>query len=102
MTDWILILTYLVTPLLSDPVECTPMPDGFDKDICIVGAQPELPSESVGKTIVLNVYRGDTAKKDCVDQAVRYADNVDFLPLDIGLQIAEGTPMTYTCRGVPQ
>ena len=102
MTDWILILTYLVTPLLSDPVECAPMPDSFDKDICVYGAQPELPSESVGMTIVLNVYRGDTARADCSGQAFRYAENIDFLPLDIGLRIAEGTPMTYTCKPVPQ
>jgi len=99
MTDWILILTYLVTqsPVLSD---CIAFPE--HKIECIHGAEVEVLGDQVTKRIVLNVYRGDAGRKECVDQAVRFADHVDPLPKDIALRIANGTPMTYICKEQPQ
>lgn len=94
---WILTLSYLVTQLSGHP-ECSPMPDLLD-GMCIHGAEVEELGDPVTKDIVLNVYNGSSARKDCYDQAVRYAENIEPLPPGIILQIADGEPMTYTCRG---
>ena len=95
MIDWILILSYLVTANQVTEPQCSP---GFDTGVCIYGAQPEELSDLVNKRIILNVYRGYDSRQECVDQAERFANNIDPLPPEIDLQIADGTPMQYICR----
>jgi hypothetical protein len=100
MNQWILVLSYLVTPSPSDEVNCAPLPDNFKTEGqgCISMAVPESPITELPSELVLNVYRGPTAKKDCVDQSVRFADNKEALPPEVTLMIAGSKAVAYICR----
>lgn len=97
MIKWTLILSYLVAQSPSTVIDYCP----DNKPMCVQGAQIEELGDSVTESIVMMVYRGETARKDCAAQAVRFAEGVDDLPKGILLRIG-GRPQaeTYTCRGV--
>jgi hypothetical protein len=96
--DWILVLSYIVTPSPSDEANCAPIPEQYagDGEGCIAMPVPESPVPIKPKEIVLNFY---STKKDCLDQAVRFADRVEVLPPEVTLMLSDSVAESYICRG---
>jgi hypothetical protein len=74
------------------------MPEHYEGEGCISMARPENPVAPEPKELVLYVFEN---KKDCVDQAVRFADGDDTLPMPIRLQLSDSVAEAYICRERP-